>query len=61
MKPSWMKNVSNDPNSIDIEKFGQPMFPSVSNPNVKSVIVDSPTNLPRYKYKLTKSKKNLSS
>ena len=56
-----MKNVSNDPNSIDIEKFGQPMFPSVSNPNVKSVIVDSSTNLPRYKYKLTKSKKNLSS
>ena len=56
-----MKNVSNDPNSIDIEKFGQPMFPSVSSPNVNSVIVDSSTNLPRYEYKLTKSKKSLSS
>lgn len=45
VKPRWMKNVSNDPTTIDIEKFGQPVFPSVSNPNVNSLIGNS-TDLP---------------
>ena len=42
-----MKNVSNDPNSIDIEKFGQPVFPSVSNPNENSLDIN-PSDSPRF-------------